>query len=192
MNSRFRPGDRKDERIIAWLICTGARSTRDGRSSLEPRNTDEGRFLNTTLIWSITSTLARRGGASQCPDTDRCCIFLAASSDTILDVFSGLGAGLGLGVLAALFGYSLFPNMMLPTRTLVAPTSIYRWEDIKVLTFSRDPPKRWIFILDSDISKVTHLTPVKEINGDVDQIKPRVEEDENGIKTSGHKVKFSK
>lgn len=63
------------------------------------------------------------GAGPQC--TDRCCIFLAASSDTCLDVFSGLGAGLGLGVLAALLGYSLFPNMMLPTRTLVAPTSIY-------------------------------------------------------------------
>ncbi|KAG7224252.1 hypothetical protein INR49_000495 [Caranx melampygus] len=43
---------------------------------------------------------------------------------------AGLGAGLGFGVFAALLGYSLFPNMMLPTRTLVAPTSIFdRWEN---------------------------------------------------------------
>lgn len=62
---------------------------------------------------------------------------MAASSDTTLDVFSGLGAGLGaglgFGVFAALLGYSLFPNMMLPTRTLVAPTSIFdRWENTHV------------------------------------------------------------
>lgn len=55
---------------------------------------------------------------------------MAASSDTVLEVFSGLGAGLGFGVLDALLGYSRLPNIILPTRTLVAPTSIYsRWID---------------------------------------------------------------
>lgn len=49
---------------------------------------------------------------------------MAASSDTVLEVFSGLGAGLGFGVLEALLGYSRLPNIILPTRTLVAPTSI--------------------------------------------------------------------
>lgn len=58
---------------------------------------------------------------------------MAASSETVLDVFSGLGAGLGaglgFGVLAALLGYSLLPNIILPTRTLVAPTSIYNTQE---------------------------------------------------------------
>lgn len=80
------------------------------------------------LFFFFLKIFHRRRTSSQCPDTVRCCIFLAASSDTTLDDFSGLGAGLGaglgFGVFAALLGYSLLPNIILPTRTLVAPTSI--------------------------------------------------------------------
>lgn len=55
-----------------------------------------------------------------CSVTVRCSIFLAVSSITAFTFFSGLGV----------LGYSRLPKIILPTRTLVDPTSIWETKSI--------------------------------------------------------------